>query len=125
MSEIRKETETINTLVDTYIKKGNIKGAIDAAKLGGRELTTEEIDSLVLVCRKKGDIGEALDAANLGASSMAVDVLVPPKNDVVSRGMWRVTTIILSQKVTKYYTYILLHDVHIKIAISGIHKEVP
>ena len=76
MSKIRKETETVNTLVDTYVKKGNIKGAIDAAKLGGRELTTEEIDSLVVVCRKKGDIGEALDAAKLGASSMAVDVLV-------------------------------------------------
>jgi hypothetical protein len=48
-----------------------------------------------------------------------------PKNDVVSRGMWRVTIIILSQKLTKYYTFILLHGVHIQITISGIHEEVP
>ena len=76
MSEIRKETETINTLVDTYIKKGNIKGAIDAAKLCGRELTTEEKDSLVAVCIKKGNRDKALDVAKLGVSRMAVDDLV-------------------------------------------------
>ena len=67
----------VKTLVEIFVRKGDVKNAMNAAFAEGRKLTQGELNRLAMINLEKKDSYSAYKAATLGASQEIIeDVLV-------------------------------------------------